>query len=123
MSEDDKQWFAGLIGRIDARMQSLENGLQSLENGLQSLENRMQSLENGLQVVEAQNQTLEIRMFERIERTEKRLLTAFHDWASQMEARVRSHSATLRALDLEMETNLAAIKARLDQLEAGRRQQ
>jgi len=34
---------------------------------------------------------------------ETRLLTAFHDWASPNEARQRTHSAALRAVDLEME--------------------
>jgi len=38
---------------------------------------------------------------ERLEQMETRLLTEFQKWASPMEARVRSHTATLRALDLE----------------------
>ncbi|HUE04069.1 MAG TPA: hypothetical protein VMR62_31255 [Bryobacteraceae bacterium] len=40
---------------------------------------------------------------ERLERVETKLLTAFHQWASPIEARLRTHVATLRALDLEME--------------------
>jgi hypothetical protein len=40
---------------------------------------------------------------ERLERVETKLLTAFHQWASPMEARLRTHSAALRAMDLEME--------------------
>jgi hypothetical protein len=39
----------------------------------------------------------------RIEHVETTLLTEFHKWASPTEARIRTHSATLRALDLEME--------------------
>ena len=38
-----------------------------------------------------------------IERVETSLLTEFHKWASPLEARVRTHAAALRALDLEME--------------------
>ena len=38
-----------------------------------------------------------------------------------MEARVKSHNSVLRALDVEWESNLEAIKARLDQFEGGRR--
>ncbi|MDZ4797446.1 MAG: hypothetical protein SGI92_04745 [Bryobacteraceae bacterium] len=34
---------------------------------------------------------------------ETRILTAFHAWASPNEARQRTHTATLRAIDLEME--------------------
>ncbi len=42
-------------------------------------------------------------MDQKLERLETKLLTAFHNWASPVEARHRSHSALLRALDLEVE--------------------
>ncbi len=48
-------------------------------------------------------QAMEHRLNERIETVETRLLTEFHKWASPMDARVRSHTAALRALDLEVE--------------------
>jgi hypothetical protein len=38
-----------------------------------------------------------------LERVETALLTEFHKWASPAEARTKSHTATLRAIDLEME--------------------
>ena len=41
---------------------------------------------------------------EQLEALETRLLTEFHKWASPTEMRLRSHSATLRALDLELES-------------------
>lgn len=40
---------------------------------------------------------------ERSEQVETKLLTEFHKWASPAEARNRSISAALRAIDLEME--------------------
>jgi hypothetical protein len=40
---------------------------------------------------------------ERNEKTETTLLTEFHKWASPMEARQRTHSAALKAIDAEME--------------------
>lgn len=40
---------------------------------------------------------------EQLERVETTLLTEFHKWASPLEARQRTHSAALRALDVEME--------------------
>jgi hypothetical protein len=46
---------------------------------------------------------LDERLDEKLERLETKLLTAFHNWASPMESRLRSHSALLRALDLEVE--------------------
>ncbi len=52
---------------------------------------------------------------EHLERVETKLLTAFHQWASPMEARQRTHAATLRALDLEME----ALDDRMKKLEPG----
>jgi hypothetical protein len=48
-------------------------------------------------------QAMEQRLTDRIEHVETALLTEFHKWASPADARMRSHSATLRALDLEME--------------------
>jgi hypothetical protein len=41
---------------------------------------------------------------ERCELVENRLLTEFHKWASPAEARNRTISAALRAIDLEMES-------------------
>jgi len=38
-----------------------------------------------------------------LERIETNLLTEFHKWAAPSEARQRTHTATLRAIDLEME--------------------
>jgi hypothetical protein len=40
---------------------------------------------------------------EKLEAVETRLLTEFHKWASPMDARQRSHTAVLKALDAEME--------------------
>jgi hypothetical protein len=48
-----------------------------------------------------------------LERVETALLTEFHKWASPIDARLRSHSAALRALDVEME----AINDRLRKIE------
>ena len=42
---------------------------------------------------------------ERCEQVETKLLTEFHKWASPAEARQRTISAALRAIDLEMESN------------------
>jgi len=53
---------------------------------------------------------------ERLEAMETRLLRAFHEWASPADAKVRSHSAGLHALDLEIE----ALKNRVERLEHGK---
>jgi hypothetical protein len=41
---------------------------------------------------------------EQIRTVETSLLTEFHKWASPSEARLRTHAAALRAIDLEMES-------------------
>ena len=50
-----------------------------------------------------------------LERVETSRLTAFHRWASPMEARLCTPAATLPALDLEME----ALDDRVKKLESG----
>jgi hypothetical protein len=41
---------------------------------------------------------------EQLRTVETSLLAEFHKWASPSEARLRTHTATLRAIDLEMES-------------------
>jgi hypothetical protein len=48
-----------------------------------------------------------------LERVEMALLTEFHQWASPLEMRVKSHSAALRAIDIEVE----AVSDRVTKLE------
>jgi hypothetical protein len=50
---------------------------------------------------------------EQLEGVETQLLTAFHQWASPADTRLRAHSAAIRALDVEQE----ALKDRLDKIE------
>jgi hypothetical protein len=52
---------------------------------------------------------------ERLERVETNLLTGFHEWASPVEARQSSHTAALRALDVEM----GSLSDRVKKLESG----
>jgi hypothetical protein len=66
---------------------------------------------------EEDRQRITERLDERLDRVETKLLTAFHQWASPMEARLRTHSAALRAPDLEME----ALDERVKKLEPGAR--
>jgi hypothetical protein len=47
---------------------------------------------------------------EQRERVETRLLTEFHRWALPFEVRQRSHSAVLRAMDVELEALTDRVK-------------
>lgn len=58
---------------------------------------------------------LETRLNAKIKKVETTLLTEFHKWAPPAEMRLRSHSATLRALDIEMES----LTDRVDKFEKG----
>jgi len=52
-------------------------------------------------------------MSEQLENLETKLLTEFHKWASPIDARLRTHTAAIRAVDLEME----ALQERISKLE------
>jgi hypothetical protein len=55
---------------------------------------------------------------EQLRTVETSLLTEFHKWASPSEARRRTHTAALRAIDLEME----ALSERVGKLERKKQQ-
>jgi hypothetical protein len=95
-----QQALAQLEGRLATRIDAAE---ARMEARIGAAEARMEAL------IEA----TEIRMGDRIEATETRLLTEFHKWASPLEARQRTHTAALRAIDLEVE----ALRERVDRLE------
>ena len=52
-------------------------------------------------------------LYQRLEQVETNLLTAFHQWASPADTRIRAHAAAIRALDVEQE----ALKDRVAKLE------
>lgn len=62
------------------------------------------------QYLSAMEERLKSYVDERCERVETRLLTEFHKWASPAEARSRTISAALRAIDLELEALADRVK-------------
>jgi len=89
------------IDRLDAKIDGLDAKIDSTE---QRLNARIEHVETGLLTMMAENlQAVEDRLNAKIEHVETSLLTAFHKWASPLELRVRSHSAAIRAMDLEQE--------------------
>jgi uncharacterized protein YukE len=52
----------------------------------------------------------EARTAQAIQDSETRLLTAFHEWASPMGQRMRTHREALRALDLQIEEIASRVK-------------
>ena len=101
----------------DEQLQSLFAGVErNLEKRIQDLDKRIQDVKRELsEGIEEKLAALETRIDAKIERVETSLLTEFQKWASPTDARLRTHTATLRALDLEME----ALTDRVQKLEGG----
>jgi hypothetical protein len=72
LTDEDKRWFSA---RLDTTLKRLET---TFDLTLERLETKLDS---------------------KIERVETALLTEFRKWASPNEARVRTHTAALRAID------------------------
>jgi septal ring factor EnvC (AmiA/AmiB activator) len=97
LTEDDKKWLtAQFATKLDLE-RNLERFATKLD--LKRVETNLERLETNLKQVETNLKQLEANL----ERVETNLLTEFHKWASPQEARQRTHTATLRAIDLEME--------------------
>jgi TRAP-type C4-dicarboxylate transport system substrate-binding protein len=83
LSDEDKQWIQELMqGQMQGQRQYVQEQMQGQREYVHE--------QMGL-------------MREQLEVVETRLLTEFHKWASPFEARQRTHTAALRAIDLEME--------------------
>jgi tetrahydromethanopterin S-methyltransferase subunit B len=95
------------FGAIDTRFGAMDARLDPMDTRLDAMDTRLDAMDHKLDAMDHKLDAMEIRLRtyvdERIEVTETRLLTAFHNWASPSEARQRTHAAALRAIDLEME--------------------
>jgi hypothetical protein len=80
LTDEDKKWIRELF-----------------EGSMKASEERFRAL------LEGPIKASEERFREHVFGVETRLLTEFHKWASPMDARIKSHAAALRALDLEQE--------------------
>jgi hypothetical protein len=90
LNEDDKSWIVAQIARewMTAMMTSMFERQREW-----TLSTMTSMLNSEREVTKAM-----------LERVETSLLTAFHQWASPMEMRARSHAAVLRAHDVELES-------------------
>lgn len=81
---------------------------------------QVQGLDTRINGTETRMQDLETRMLNTLRGRKPTYFPRFTNGPHPWKLASASHSATLRALNLEIETNFAAIKARLDEFE-GRR--
>ncbi len=103
LTDDDKLW-------IDERLRSLAS---QLGGRFERIDQRFDQIDQRFEAIDQRFETMETHFAERLERVETTLLTEFHKWASPFEIRQRSHSAAIRALDMEVES----LKDRVTKLE------
>jgi uncharacterized protein YukE len=103
----------GLLGKSEARTQALIAESEARTQALiaESEARILNRTEGKLDAVESR---INDRIAEAIETSATKLLTAFHDWASPMEQRMRTHREAIRALDLQIDE----IAGRVKKLEA-----
>jgi hypothetical protein len=105
LSEDDKQW---MTAQFDARLEHL--GVQfdvKLEHLNTQFDSKLEGLETRLtQQFDSKLEGLETRLTQqfdaKLEHLETTLLTEFHKWASPQDARMRTRTAVLRVIELDM---------------------
>jgi hypothetical protein len=96
--------------------QELKQHLEAMESRLENrLDNRIGALDSRIGALDARLQAMDVKFATKqdLERVETNLLTEFHKWASPAEARAKTHTAAIRAIDLEME----ALTDRVQKLE------
>src|SRR5882672_4991302 len=111
LTDDDKQWFSNMVS--DAVSSSEKRLATAIADSDKRGGAELAAVKAELAAVKAELSEVKAELSASIERVETSLLTEFHKWASPLEMRMRSHSATLRTLDLELE----AISDRVTKLE------
>ena len=128
LNETDKAWLSGQLSRIEERLNGMvTGGLSGVEErlngvvngGLSGVEERLNGMvTGGLSGIEERlNAKLEpLATREDVFDTETKLLLEFRKWASPADMRMRAQSASIRALEAELE----AVKDRLSELEGNK---
>ena len=86
LTDDDKNWFGAQLAEIKELHAKQDEKIERVETSL------LTEFHKRLAILD-----------EKIERVETSLLTEFHKWASPVEMRQRTHAATLRSMDVELE--------------------
>jgi chaperonin cofactor prefoldin len=112
------QALAQFEGRLNLRIDALENHLNTRIDSVESrLNARIDGVESRLNArIDSVETGLRTYIEERIEATETKLLSAFHNWAQTFEVRARGTSAAVR----EFDERLGLIEERLAKIERSR---
>lgn len=106
LTEDDKQWIREQLQLLATRdqLETTRHQLEATRHQIEATRDQLEATHHQLEAtrdqVEATRHQLEA-IRDQIEAVETRLLTEFHKWASPAEARARTHTAALRAVELE----------------------
>jgi vacuolar-type H+-ATPase subunit I/STV1 len=103
LTGEDLGRIAALITESEARTAATLRTIAKEEIGTAIRESEARTLNRIEGRLDAVESRINDRTAQAIEASETRLLTEFHKWASPMDARIRTHAATLRALDMETE--------------------
>jgi chaperonin cofactor prefoldin len=108
----------GVESRLNTRIDGVESRLNTRIDAVEShLNTRIDAVESHLNTrIDAVETGLRTHIEERIEATETKLLSAFHNWAQTFEVRARGTSAAVR----EFDERLGLIEDRVAKLERSR---
>ena len=84
MDQELKQYLDGKFADVDARFSEMHTKFSEMHARFADMDAKFATKQD-------------------LERVETTLLTEFHKWASPAEARAKTHTAAIRAIDLEME--------------------
>ena len=101
MDQELKQYLDGKFAGIDAKFSEIDTKMSQMNAQLSQMDAKVSGMDTKFATKED------------LERVETTLLTEFHKWASPADARARTHTAAIRAIDLEME----ALTERVQKLE------
>jgi outer membrane receptor for ferrienterochelin and colicin len=118
LTDEDKNWFLNTFAtKQDLERSATKQDLERVETWLLKTFATKQDVERVetwlLNTFATKQDVAQYATKQDLERVETSLLTAFHQWASPVEMRQRSHAAAIRALDAEVE----AISDRVNKLE------
>ncbi len=103
MDEDLKQFLVAIEVRLHERLDVVERRFdarfEQIDARFEQIDARFEQIDTRFEQIDARFEQIEAR----IEATETKLLTAFHNWASPMDMRARTHAAAIKALDAEYE--------------------
>jgi chromosome segregation ATPase len=109
LDAEDKEWLGDLFKQMDDRFAQIDDRFAQIDDRFAQIDDRFAQIDDRFSRME--------ELFDlKLERMETRLLTEFHKWASPVDARLRTHSAAFRAIELEIE----ALSDRVAKLESSR---